>query len=180
MNGITYIAHKDGDELAHYGVKGQKWGVRRVEYKTAQNQKLFNKVNNLDKKAANLTKKSEKYHSIDDLGRSNKYAAKAASYRKKAASVIQKSSGVEGSRRDALLKKAAVLNYKADYAQIKANRISKTKGYGLRAMKYSIKSDRMRKLASKGRVKLESNTIYINAMQRKLSQLNPKDEEAGK
>ena len=29
MNGITYIAHKDGDELAHYGVKGQKWGVRR-------------------------------------------------------------------------------------------------------------------------------------------------------
>ena len=29
MNGITYIAHKDGDELAHYGVKGQKWGVRK-------------------------------------------------------------------------------------------------------------------------------------------------------
>ena len=29
MNRIVYIAHKDGDELAHYGVKGQKWGVRR-------------------------------------------------------------------------------------------------------------------------------------------------------
>ena len=29
MNGITYIAHKEGDELAHYGVKGQKWGVRK-------------------------------------------------------------------------------------------------------------------------------------------------------
>ena len=29
MNRVVYIAHKDGDELAHYGVKGQKWGVRR-------------------------------------------------------------------------------------------------------------------------------------------------------
>ena len=29
MNRIVYIAHKDGDELSHYGVKGQKWGVRK-------------------------------------------------------------------------------------------------------------------------------------------------------
>ena len=29
MNGSTYIAHKEGDELAHYGVKGQKWDVRK-------------------------------------------------------------------------------------------------------------------------------------------------------
>lgn len=29
MNRTIYIAHKDGDELAHYGVRGMKWGVRR-------------------------------------------------------------------------------------------------------------------------------------------------------
>ena len=31
MNGITYIAHKEGDELFHYGVKGQRWGIRRYQ-----------------------------------------------------------------------------------------------------------------------------------------------------
>ena len=36
MNGITYIAHKEGDELAHYGVKGQKWGVRKEIGKDAK------------------------------------------------------------------------------------------------------------------------------------------------
>ena len=29
MSGSVYIAHKEGDELTHYGVKGMRWGVRR-------------------------------------------------------------------------------------------------------------------------------------------------------
>ena len=29
MNRVVYVAHKEGDELAHYGVKGMKWGVRK-------------------------------------------------------------------------------------------------------------------------------------------------------
>lgn len=32
MNRVVYIAHKEGDELTHYGVKGMKWGVRKEYY----------------------------------------------------------------------------------------------------------------------------------------------------
>ena len=167
MNGTVYIAHKEGDELAHYGVKGQKWGVRRAEFKTAQNQRIRSRVNALEKKAYSLTKKSEGFHSTDDLKKSNKYASKAATYRKKAVSAVQKSSGASDAKRDTLLKKAATLNYKAAVAQLKANRISKSKGYGVRAMKYSIKSDRVMRMAAKGKAKIESNTVFINAMKRK-------------
>ena len=167
MNGITYIAHKEGDELAHYGVKGQKWGVRRAELKTAQNQRISSRVNALEKKAYALTKKSERFHSTDDLKKSNKYASKAATYRKKAVSAVQKSSGARDAKRDAFLKKAATLKYKAATAQLKANRISKSKGYGVRAMRYSIKSDKVMRMAAKGKAKIESNIVFINAMKRR-------------
>lgn len=48
MNGIAYIAHKEGDELTHYGVRGMKWGVRREIGQRARTyaklQPLYNKV----------------------------------------------------------------------------------------------------------------------------------------
>ena len=160
MNGITYIAHKEGDELAHYGVKGQKWGARRAELKTAQNQRISSRVNALEKKAYALTKKSERFHSTDDLKKSNKYASKAVS-------AVQKSSGASDAKRDAFLKKAVTLKYKAATAQLKANRVSKSKGYGVRAMRYSIKSDKVMRMAAKGKAKIESNTVFINTMKRK-------------
>ena len=65
--------------------------------------------------------------------------------------------------------KAAKLNYKASSKQIDANRQSKSAGYGVRAMRYSIKSDKVAKKAAKIRLKLANNTKYIEMTKRKLS-----------
>ena len=65
-------------ELYHYGVKGMKWGIRRARKMDIRNAKLAKKALEYDKKAAQLTKKSEKAHSSRDLERSNKAATKAA------------------------------------------------------------------------------------------------------
>ena len=92
MNGITYIAHKESDELIHYGVKGQKWGVRRaikdaaisaaVEKRAGDRQEK--RVNKLAYKIAN---KSAKGRSTDRLVRKQASAKKkmkaARSWQKK-------------------------------------------------------------------------------------------------
>ena len=69
-------------ELYHYGVPGMKWGVRRALRKTSTNDNLRRKALALDAKSAKLTKKSEKYHAMYDLERSNKASAKSAKYAK--------------------------------------------------------------------------------------------------
>lgn len=58
-------------------------------------------------------------------------------------------------------------------AHIKGDRLSKTTGYGPKAMKYSIKSDKVAAKAARTRKKLSNNKAYISMMDRKVSSLSP-------
>lgn len=180
----NYIITNDGlisvDELMHYGVLGMKWGVHRANYKTERYNRLMNKALKYDKKSANFTKKSEKAHASIDLRRSNKAAVKSAKLNKKAAKIEKKSVNANNELiKDRLHRKAEKLKYKSANKQIDGNRISKTTGYGLKAMKYSIKSDIAAKKAAKARLKIANDKYYISKMKNKISQLSKEELQTG-
>lgn len=168
----------NSDELMHYGVLGTKWGVLRSKMKSGTLDKYATKAAKYDKKSAVYTKRSEKAHSKYDLGRSNRAATKAAKFNKKAAKVQKKIIKSDDNLRKVLLEKqAARYSYKAANKQTKANRISKTKGYGVRAMKLSVKSDKVAQKAAKARMKLANNKAYISMMNRKVNSLTGEKKE---
>lgn len=161
------------DELMHYGVLGMKWGVRRASSKSASISKLQKKAAKWDKKAAIYTKRSEKIHAEQDLKRSNRKATKAAKFDKKAAIALKKASTANTPEQSARYEsKAANLKYKAAKKRIDANRISKSTGYGAKAMKWSIKSDIATKKAARARKKMANKKLYIKTMERKISTLS--------
>ena len=165
------------EELYHYGVLGMKWGVRRAASKISANRKLENKALKYDKKATNLTKKAEKAHAEQDIGgRLNKYAKRVAKYEKKAIRSEKRALKADTEiARDLLKKKAEKNRFKAAKAQINANRISKTTGYGAKAMELSIKSDVAAKKAAKARMKIAQNKVYIDKMNQKVSSLTSEE-----
>lgn len=174
-NGNFYLVPSD-TELYHYGVVGMRWGVRRARSKIAKNEKLANKALQLDKKAANFTIKSEKAHAKYDLESSKKKATKAARLEKKAAVLERKSLNSDNDFQSARLnRKAGKLKYKAAAYRMDSNKIAKTKGYGAKAMRYSIKSDKVAKQAAKMRMKITNNEYYVESMKKKVSTLSKSD-----
>lgn len=170
------VLYYETDELYHYGVLGMKWGVHKARRKNDANERLQNKAFKYDQKSAVYTKKSERIHAEKDLELSNRQAKKAAKYSKKAAGLHKKAVGLDdGLERTLVERKAEKLNYKAARAKRKANLISKTEGYGNKAMKYSIKSDKMAEKAAKARVKIANNKAYIERMNRKIASLSEED-----
>lgn len=160
-------------ELYHYGVLDMKWGVRRAARKTAANERLLKKAYKYDAKSAKLTKKSEKAHAKLDLERSNKAAVKSAKLKKKSANLHKKALKTENElKRLRLERKAEKKAFKASKLKIDGNRLSKTTGYGMKAMRYSIKSDIAAKKAAKARYKISKNKVYSEMMNRKMSTLS--------
>lgn len=173
---MEYIL-SDG-ELYHYGVLGMKWGVHRARSKSASNERLRKKALKYDKKSAQMTKKSEKIHADRDLESSNRKAVKAATYDKRAANLARKAlNSPDGVQRSMYEKRSEKNKYKAQKARLASVRISKATGYGGKAMKYAIKSDKAALAAAKARKQIASNEAYIAAMNRKVSSLTPEERQ---
>lgn len=173
----NYILTSDGgfaseDELYHYGVLGMKWGVHKSNRLAGANERLSRKALAYDAKAAKLYGKAERQHAEKDLGRYSKAASKVSKYQRKAASIRKKALGGDDFTQLRAERKAAKLDYKAAKNQAVADRLSKTTGYGLKAMRYSIKSDNVRIKAAKARSKIASNNHYRALMDKRLSSLD--------
>lgn len=174
-NMSDYIITKEG-ELMHYGVLGMKWGIHRAVRKSNANNRLNLKAAKYEKKAANFTKKSEKEHAKNDLGFSNREAVKAAKYRTKASINDKKSIKSKNDfKSDIYAAKAEKYRYKAAKKEFKSNRLSKTTGYGPKALSYSIKSDKLNKKAAKAKMRVANNKRYISMMNRKVNSLSPEE-----
>ena len=176
----NYSYEYTNEDLMHYGVVGMKWGVRRAIRKQSANERLRNKAYKLDAKSAKAYKTSERIHAIEDLDRSNKAAKKAANLGKKAANLHRKALKTDDVTKSlALEKKAARLDYKSSKNLREANRLSKTSGYSVDAMKYAAKSDKLALKAAKARMKIASNEAYVNAMKKKASSISAEERQNG-
>lgn len=154
-----YAVVRSTDELAHYGVKGMKWGVRKAL--ANRNERALDR---------HFRKAAKKLAKLQDIGmNSKKYAAKAAAYGAAAAgtgtvaiagaSGIASAAGRLAKRYSDKSKIAAAMS--RDAKDRKAESILKE-----RSMRYTAKSERVKKTQNKisdwGKEKKSHIEYYID------------------
>ena len=168
------------NELYHYGVLGMKWGVRRAARKMAKNERLERKAAKYDVKSAKATRKSDDLHNALDLTKSNKALAKANKYAVKSAKLQKKALNKSNEyARARLEQKAAKAEFKSATKRVEANKLSKLSGYGSKAMKYSVKSDKLARKAAKTRLKMANNERYVAKMRQKVKDMPERETQLG-
>lgn len=174
------MLYQTDDELTHYGVVGMKWGVHKAHSLIRSNKRLTKKAAKYDKIAVINGKKSEKAHQDIDLKTANESAIKAKKYARSAANASYKAARTNNEyKRDKYERQAAKYTYKSEKANMTADRISKIQGYGIKALKYSIKSNDAKAKAARVRYELAKNTQYINSLNRKIADISKTDIELG-
>jgi hypothetical protein len=178
---IKEVTLMDEFELVHYGVKGMKWGIRRASRKAAANKKYERLALYYDGRSARFNKKSERAHARYDLGRANRSAVRAANLRMKSAKLQRLALSESNDRKRTTLEyRAARKAYRSTVQQMRADMISKSVGYGTRAMLYLVKSDKYAAKAAKYRMKVAANEKYIAAMNEKVSSASSETTSLGK
>lgn len=169
-NYLNYSDAPTENDILHYGKLGMKWGIRKASNVMAKNYSILKKTNKFDAKAEKLSGKSEKIHAKKDLNKVNKAAKKANKFGNKSLAIEKKMlNTTDPEKIKSLAEKSAKYKYKQASKQIDAYRIAKTTGYGHKAMKYSIKSDKCNKKAEYARLALAKNERYVSALNRKMA-----------
>ena len=165
--------------LAHYGVLGMRWGVHRAAKMSKSFDKLEKKAVKYDQKAARAYRSSERAHVRYDLDGYNRSATRSANYELKSIKNAKKAEQATDPFTKVMYEaKSGHQAYKSAQMKLRANRISKTTGYGITAMRLSVRSDRAALSAARARRKIAMNKKYIAMMDRKVASLS-KEELAG-
>lgn len=177
------------NELYHFGIKGQKWGVRRYQNedgsytqagldryakKIARNEQhnihLEAKAAKYDKKSEKYKYKAEKYHNKVDLGGSNRLGVKAQKLAYKASKLRKKGLNVADEYEKLKIdRKVAKLEYRGKKCLEKSKNWAATTPYSEHAMDLLNRSTHYAKKAAKSRYKIAKNNSK-NAAYAKRSQ----------
>lgn len=173
----------ESEDFAHYGVLGMRWGVRKAEKLRRKEVKLERKQQKFERRAARHTVKAEKRHNKFDLAGANRKGVRAARKERRAATYDRKARRLEraGKLEKAAKKKeiAEKKRYKAASLRTKADRISRTTGYGKLAELSARKVDWYKKKAAKQKYKMAHNERYIETVAKKVNKFSKKDKKRG-
>lgn len=174
---------KDSPDIAHYGVRGMKWGVRKAIRKSSKSERLSRKAEKYEAKSAAAKLRAAKLHNKYDLAGAGRLGVKAARKNKKAVAYDRKAKAAikSGNEKQALKYQslAEKNRYKAAKNESKSNTLDRSKGYGVRAEKAASKADKYAKKAAKAKMKIANNDRYIDMMSRKANSFARKDKDRG-
>lgn len=155
-------------ELQHYGVLGQKWGVRRSQ---ATLDRLAGRNKKLEKRAANRQLKADKYlYKATKKGESTRLYRKADRLQKRSSATEKKALRIDPNdpKYYRTKRKAAKYAYKSDITRRKAvqQNISNMQNIRLQSKAYK----QMVK-ASKARYQIAKNNVKISQLDNRLVEL---------